>query len=95
MKHDRAMNACGEIKLPAENNLLQFSWDSVSNAIQTNFADDGSWMLIKELFELILPVYCQSLHIPRVHTKPWNNDERQRLLRKRCRLLPIVGVGPT
>lgn len=56
MKDDRPMDACGKCKLPTENGFLQFSRNPISNAIESDFANDGSWMPIKALFELLLPV---------------------------------------
>ena len=87
------MDACGQFKLPTENRLLQFSRNVVPNAIQSDFADHGSWMLVKEVFELLLPVCLESLHIPGVYTKSGYNDKRQRLLCNRCRLLPVFRTG--
>ena len=93
MKDDRPMDTCGKFKLPTENRLLQFSRNAIPNAIQSDFSNDGSRMLIKEVFELLLPVFWESLHIPGVYAKSGYNDKRQRLLSNRCRRLPVFRAG--
>ena len=90
MKHDRTMDTRGKGQLPTEEVLLQCNWNGISNAIQADFANHGSRMLIKEAFELFLPVIRQILHMPRMHAKARHHDKRQRLLGNRCRFLPVV-----
>jgi len=91
MKYDRPMNPRSKVKMPTENKLLQFSRNSIPDAIQSDFTDNGSRMLIKKIFKLLLPVCWESPHIPRMYAKARDNDKRQRLLCNRCRRLPVFG----